>query len=227
MTNTLHRFGTAESFADDFIVIGIPAKGAKKKVDPMPALKRFLEIAVEYGPVNLGDAMAGGAIRPTRHKHALEHFQSRPTQPDFQAVIDGISKPTTYAAVFDNKAAAEAFVARLKDENLGLSINVSSSVDNGKGCATGAGLARHSVGYSLGFEQIPDNVPNRQVMMLSTMCGHGMIAHSFAKKMIDWVKEERCSPDEAVAYLSRFCSCGIFNPSRAKRILEDARTKTF
>ena len=63
--------------------------------------------------------------------------------------------------------------------------------------------------------------------MLSTMCGHGMIAQAFARKMIDWVKEERCSPDEAVAALGRFCSCGIFNPSRAKRIIEDARTKTF
>jgi hypothetical protein len=26
--------------------------------------------------------------------------------------------------------------------------------------------------------------------------------------------------------LTRFCSCGVFNPARAKRILEDARTKT-
>ena len=28
-------------------------------------------------------------------------------------------------------------------------------------------------------------------MMLSTMCGHGMVSHSLAKKMIDWVKEGR------------------------------------
>ena len=63
-------------------------------------------------------------------------------------------------------------------------------------------------------------------MMLSTMCGHGMIAHSMAKKMIDWVKEGRRTPDEAVTYLARFCSCGVFNPSRAKRILEEARVGT-
>jgi hypothetical protein len=227
MTNTLHRFGTAESFFDDYIVIAIPAKGVKGRGDPMPALKRFLEIALEYGPVNLGDAMSGGAVRPTRHKHALQHFVARPTKPDFQAVIDGITKPTTYAAVFDDKESAEAFVARIKEEKLGLSINVSSSLENGQGCCAKAGVPRHSIGYSLGFEGIPDNVPNRHVMMLSTMCGHGMIAQSFAKKMIDWVKEGRCTPDEAVAYLGRFCSCGIFNPSRAKRIIDDARIKAF
>lgn len=227
MTNTLHRFGTAESFADDYVIIAIPAKGAKGQGDPMPALKRFLEIALEYGPVNLGDAMNGGAIRPTRHKHALQHFFSRSHKPDFQAVIDGITKPTTYAAVFDDKEKAEAFTKRIRDEDFGLSINISSSLDNALGCAARAELARHSVGYSLGFEGIPDNAPNRHVLMLSTMCGHGMIAQAFAKKMIDWVKEDRATPDEAVAALGRFCSCGIFNPSRAKRIIEDARTKTF
>ena len=62
--------------------------------------------------------------------------------------------------------------------------------------------------------------------MLSTMCGHGMISHSLSKKMIDWVKEGRRTPEQAVSYLARFCSCGVFNPSRAKRILQDALTKT-
>jgi hypothetical protein len=49
-----------------------------------------------------------------------------------------------------------------------------------------------------------------------------MISHQLARKMIDWVKEGRRTPEEAVTYLSRFCSCGIFNISRGKRILMDA-----
>ena len=68
----------------------------------------------------------------------------------------------------------------------------------------------------------PENAP---VLMLSTMCGHGMISHSLAKKMIDFVKENRRTPEQCAATLTRFCSCGVFNPSRATRILEDARTK--
>jgi hypothetical protein len=39
------------------------------------------------------------------------------------------------------------------------------------------------------------------------------------------VKEGRRTPEQAVTYMARFCSCGVYNPSRAKRILEDARTK--
>jgi hypothetical protein len=226
MTNTLHRFGPAESFVDDYIIIAIPAKG-KGGADPLPALRRFLEIALEYNPVNIGDAMNGGAMRPTRNKWAIQHFFSRSSKPDFQAVIDNMTKPTTFATVFDNREQAEAFTARLKQEDLGLSINISSSLDNGLGCCQKAGIERHSIGYSLGFEGMPENIPNRHVVMLSTMCGHGMISHAFAKKMIDWVKEDRATPDDAIAALSRFCSCGIFNPSRARRIIEEARTKTF
>jgi len=53
-----------------------------------------------------------------------------------------------------------------------------------------------------------------------------MVANSLAKKMIDWVKEGRRTPEQAATYMQRFCSCGVFNPSRAKRILEDARVST-
>jgi hypothetical protein len=227
MTNTLHRFGNAASFVDDFVIIAIPAKGIKNGVDVLPALKKFLEIAMEYNPVNLGDAMNGGAVRPTRHKYAIQHFFGRSDKPDFQQVIDNITKPTTFAAIFDKRENAEAFTARIAKENLGLSINISSSLDNAINCAKAAGIHRHSVGYSLGFEGMPDNIPNRHVVQLSTMCGHGMVSQALAKKMIDWVKEDRATPEQAIAAMARFCSCGIFNPSRARRILEEARVKTF
>ena len=227
MTNTLHRFGTADSFVDDFVIIAIPTKGKKATWDPLPGLKKVLQIALEYHPVNIGDALNGGGYRPTRHKWAIEHFNHRKPKPDFQTVIDGITKPTTFAAIFDNADNAKAFVKRIKEEDLGLSINISSSLQNALDCADYAGIKRHSVGYSLGFEGMKDNIPNRHVMMLSTMCGHGMISQAFAKKMVDWVKEDRATPDEAVAAMGRFCSCGIFNPTRAKRIMAEARLKTF
>jgi hypothetical protein len=147
-------------------------------------------------------------------------------KPDFMAVINGLDVTTTCAAVFDDRVAAEDFVKRIKEESLGLSVNVSTSIDGAEQCCHHACLARHSVGYSLGFEGKTEKLPNSQVLMLSTMCGHGMVSHSLSKKMIDWVKEGRRTPEQAVSYLARFCSCGVFNPSRAKRILEDARTKT-
>lgn len=220
MTNTLHRFGDAASFRDDYVIFAMACKGGND-ADALPKLRRFLEIAAEYKPVNLGDARHGGALRPSKSMNPLSHWK-RDMTPDFPAVIAGLDKPTTCAAVFDDKVKAEDFVERIKKEDLGLSINISTSIDGAEQCCHHAGIPRHSVGYSLGFEGKTEHLPSSQVMMLSTMCGHGMVSHSMAKKMIDWVKEGRRTPAEAVTYMARFCSCGVFNPSRAKRILEDA-----
>jgi hypothetical protein len=180
---------------------------------------------MEYKPVNLGDARHGGALRSSKSLGPLAHWK-RDMKPDFQAVIKGLTVPTTCAAVFDNAHAAEQFVKRIKEENLGMSVNVSTSIEGAERCCNYACIDRHSVGYSLGFEGKTEKIPDSQVTTLSTMCGHGMISHSLAKKMIDFVKENRRTPEQAATYLSRFCSCGIFNPSRAKRILEDARTNS-
>ena len=224
MTNTLHRFGDAASFHDDFVVFAIASRG-KNDQDAVPKLKRFLELALPFKPVNLGDARHGGALRPSKSMTPASHWK-RDIEPDFNAVIAGLNTMTTAAAVFDNRVAAEDFVKRVKEEDLGLSVNISTSIDGAEQCCFAAGIPRHSVGYSLGFEGRTERLPNSQVLMLSTMCGHGMVSGSLAKKMVDWVKEGRRTPEEAVTYMARFCSCGVFNPSRARRILEDARTKT-
>jgi hypothetical protein len=50
-----------------------------------------------------------------------------------------------------------------------------------------------------------------------------MVSHNFAKKMLDWVKEGRRDPQQASTYLAKFCTCGIYNTTRAVQILEEAR----
>ena len=222
MTNTLHRFGPAESFQDDYVVFAICSRGMNDQ-GAVEKLQKFLRMAIPFKPVNLGDARHGGCLRPSKAMNPMAHW-NRDMTPDFEAVVNGLDVPTTAAAVFDSRVAAEDFVKAVKEADLGLSINISTSVDGAEQCCFAAGIPRHSIGYSLGFEGKTEKLPASQVLSLSTMCGHGMVSHSLAKKMIDWVKEGRRTPEEAVTYMARFCSCGVFNPSRAKRILEDART---
>jgi hypothetical protein len=223
MTNTLHRYGSAESFQDDFIVFASPANG-KNEIGSIPKLKQFLELALPFKPVNIGDPVHGGALRPERGLNTSANW-SRKQTPDLRAVIDGIDEPASVVAIFDNLKAAEEFLAVVVEADLGLSVNISASIEGAKRCCMFAGIPRHSVGYSLGFEGKTEKLPNTQTLTLSTMCGHGMISASLAKKMIDWVKEGRRTPEQAVTYMARFCSCGVFNPHRAKHILEDARKK--
>lgn len=224
MTNTLHRYGTADSFYDDYIVFATPSNG-KNDLGCVPKLKKFLEMALLFKPVNVGDPVHGGALRPSRQMHTSANWK-RDFTPDFRTVIDGINEPASVAAVFDNQTAAQQFLRAVVEADLGLSVNMSTSIEGAVECCKSAGISRHSVGYSLGFEGRTEKLPDTQVLTLSTMCGHGMIASNLAKKMIDWVKEGRRTPDEAVTYLARFCSCGIFNPARARRVLEEVRKKT-
>jgi hypothetical protein len=223
MTNTLHRYGDSESFYDDYLIFASPSSGRNDK-DSVPKLKAFLEMALPFNPVNIGDPVHGGALRPARDLTTIANW-SRDMKPDFRAVIDGIDEPASVVAIFDNQDSASQFLKKVVEADLGLSVNISNSVEGAEQCCHFAGIPRHSVGYSLGFEGAIEKLPNTQLLKLTTMCGHGMISASLAKKMIDWVKEGRRTSDEAVTYMTRFCSCGVFNPLRAKRILEDARKK--
>jgi hypothetical protein len=217
MTNTLHRYGSADSFADDFIVFAIPARGVND-TNAVEKERRFLEIARKHNPVNMGDASHGAIFRPTKDLNPSVHWR-RNDEREFDSVLNGISSPTTVSAVFDNADAVVAFIKELKEADLGLSINISGSLDKAQECARRAGLERHSVEYSLGFFGQTDRMADRQTLELATMCGHGMVSFSFVRKLVEWVKQGRRSPEQASVAMARFCSCGIFNTTRACRLL--------
>jgi hypothetical protein len=221
MTNTLHRYGDSESFSDYYIVFATPSTD-RNDVDSVPKLKKFLEMALPFKPVSVGDPIHGGTLRPARGLSTASNWK-RDMTPDFRAVIDGIDAPASVVAIFDNQLAAEQFLKVAAEADLGLSVNMSASIEGARECCNFAGITRHSVGYSLGFEGATEKLPDAQLLKLTTMCGHGMVSTSMAKKMVDWVKEGRRTPAQAVTYMARFCSCGVFNPARARRILEDAR----
>ena len=221
MTNTLHRYGSEQSFSDDIIVFAIPARGFND-TGAVEKQRRFLEIARKHNPVNIGDASHGAAFRPSKDLNPSIHWR-RDDARDFDAVVNCVSCPTTVSAVFAHPDDAVAFIRELNDADLGLSVNISASLAQAQECARRAGLERHSVEYSLGFFGQTDRMADRQTLELATMCGHGMLSFNFVRKLVEWVKQGRRSPEQASATLARFCSCGVFNPVRACRLLEEAR----
>jgi hypothetical protein len=231
MTNTLHRYSAhyapdraAEGDApvtDDWIVFAMATKGLNDD-DLVAKCRRFLELALEHEPVNIGDATHGGWLRPQRDLTPASHW-SREHRPDPAAVLRGVDGPTTVAAVFDTFEKMRGFVEALAKADLGVSINIASPMNGAHRCCKETGLVRHSVEYSIGFRGRLDALPDASTLELSTMCGHGMVSAAFARKMLDWVKENRRTPAEAAAYMARFCSCGVFNTCRAERLLEESR----
>ncbi|HWU38529.1 MAG TPA: hypothetical protein VN203_12850 [Candidatus Acidoferrum sp.] len=221
MTNTLHRFGAPETLQNDYIIFAMAARGINDK-DAPPKLQEFLRLALKHHPINIGNAVKGGIYRASQNLTPLAHWR-RADSVAPEKVVESIDTCTTVAAVFDDPKKLEAFLKDLRQADLGISINISALTEEARTCCQRAGITRHSVEYSLGFHGDLNHLPDRHVLELSTMCGHGMVSHNFAKKMIDLVKEGRRDPQQAAACLARFCTCGIFNPVRAEGLLEEAR----
>ena len=219
MTHSLHRFGTRDDLRDDFIVFAMPARGLND-ADAVERQREFLERSLKHGPVNLGDGKKGGWYHPERGISPRVHWR-RDTAADPEAVIRGVSEASLVTAVFDSREAAEAFIKELVAADLGLSVNMSSVAEAADLCCQACGVARHSVEYSLGFSGRLDRLPDDATLRLSTMCGHGMISHGLARKMMDRVRSGRTSPEEAARLLARFCVCSVFNPARAARVLAE------
>jgi hypothetical protein len=217
MTNTLHRYGSAESLEDDYIVFAMPARGFNQ-AHAVEAQRRFLEMARKHKPVNAGDASHGAVFQPSANLNPSVHWRRGDTA-DYDRLLTSVSSPTTVAAVFDSPERVIAFIRDLKQADLGLSINISARLDKARECAEQAGITRHSVEYSLGFFGQTDRLADRRTLELSTMCGHGMLSFSLVRKLLEWVKQGRRTPEQAATTMARFCSCGVFNPSRACRLL--------
>ncbi len=223
MTNTLHRYGSRESLQDDYVVFAIPSVGINDK-GAQEKLRTFLRTAIKYHPVNMGEGAKGSLFRPSKSLTLFNTYlgKRRHTVP-LEQVADGVNDPGTVAAVFNNRQAMEKFVEEVRKLDLGISVNVSALVEETRQSCHNLGFCPHSVEYSLGFRGKTEKLATGRVLELTTMCGHSMVSPHLAQKMIDHVKEGRQTPERASTFMAKFCTCGVFNVSRAKRLLEAAK----
>jgi len=202
MTHSLHRRGERESLENDFVVLGCPATGVNKK-GSAPKTRKFLSICYENGPVNLGD-MKTGNIYNTTMDDILNH------------VTDG----TIVQCTFDNRERVVALLKQLKDDKPGISVIVSGLTDVVQQCMDEAGLGRvHSLEYSMGTWGKTEKLPDYEVLELTTMCGHAMISANLVDKLVRDIKRGRKTVEEAVPEMTKCCTCGNFNLTRAAQLL--------
>ncbi|MDI6726999.1 MAG: hypothetical protein QMD32_08520 [Smithellaceae bacterium] len=204
MTNTLHRQGKPESLTNDFVIFAHTAKGINRE-GSRGKLQEFMRICLSHKPVNIGDGTQGNVHQPDIHMAELIARQK-----------DGAGA----SAVFTDLDTLQRVVKELIVADLGLSINISGLLDQVQACCRGAGLERHSAEHSLGFWGAKDRLPEREVLELNTLCGHGMVSFNLIRKMIEYVKLRRLTPAKAAEIMARCCECGVFNPDRAELLLE-------
>lgn len=204
MTNTLHRQGAVEDLKEDYVVFVTMARGINRE-GSAPKIHEFLRICQKHNPVNIGSSKLGTVLQD---------------DVDFQDLVTNLKDGSTSAAVFTDLDTLQKVLAELIEADLGISINVSGLLDGVQECCHGNGIERHSVEHSLGFWGSRDRLPEREVLEINTLCGHGMVSFSLIHKMMEHVKMRRLTPKEAAEIMGRCCECAVFNTTRAEHLLE-------
>jgi hypothetical protein len=204
MTNTLHRRGTSEELKGDYVIFTTTARGINRE-GSAAKIREFLRICKKYDPINAGSSKKGNVLQEGI---------------DIDALIAELGDGATSAAVFTDLDTLKKVIAELIEADLGISINVSGLLDGVQECCRAGGTERHSVEQSLGFWGASDRLPERDILEMNTLCGHGLVSFNFIHKMIEQVKMRRLTPTEAAKIMGKCCECGVFNTVRAEQLLE-------
>ena len=204
MTNTLHRQGAVEGLKEDYVIFVTMARGINRE-GSAPKIHEFLRICQKHNPVNIGSSKLGTVLQD---------------DVDFHDLVTDLKDGSTSAAVFTDLDTLQKVLAELIEADLGISINVSGLLDGVQECCHGNGIERHSVEHSLGFWGSQDLLPEREILEINTLCGHGMVSFSLIRKMIEHVKMRKLTPKEAAKIMGKCCECAVFNTTRAEHLLE-------
>jgi hypothetical protein len=204
MTNTLHRQGTAEELEEDYVIFATTARGITRE-GSAPKIQEFLRICLKHDPINIGSSRQGSILQDDVDIHEL---------------IANLEDGAGAGAVFTDLDTLQKVIAELIEADLGISINVSGLLWRVQQCCRGNGIERHSVEHSLGFWGSRDRLPEREILALNTLCGHGMVSFNLIHKMIEYVKLRRLTPREAAKIMGKCCECAVFNTVRAEHLLE-------
>jgi hypothetical protein len=204
MTNTLHRQGAAEDLKEDYVIFVTMARDINRE-GSAPKIHEFLRICQKHNPINIGSSKMGTVLQD---------------DVSYQDLVTGLKDGSTSAAVFTDLDTLKKVLGELIEADLGISINVSGLLEGVQECCHGNGIERHSVEQSLGFWGARDRLPEREVLEINTLCGHGLVSFNLIRKMMEQVRMRRLTPREAAEIMGRCCECGVFNTTRAERLLE-------
>jgi len=208
MTHTLHRIGTEQNLADDYTFVMLPAKGINDDVEADPKLRQLLHIALRHNPNNIGsDSKDEGGW----YTHSAEQ------------ILKGCHAEAH--AVFSNPKDVVDFLKEVKKANLGMSIVLSGLLGDVNVICKQVGLTRHTVNFSLGYRGNTKKLPPREILEITTMCGHHMISPNLVKTIVQDIKREVKTAADGARQLAKPCYCGCFNVVRAEKLLAEMASK--
>lgn len=204
MTHSLHRRGSKESLKNDYVFLATPAIGINEK-GCKNALIKILDIVYNAGVANIGSYEKGTILDGV----------------SVEEIKENLSDTSRVRCCFDDIKKLKEVLAKLKEENLGISITISGLIEEINKICKELDITPHTINFSAGVHGNISLLPEEKILEITTMCGHGMVSPTLVKKMAINVRKGKCSLEEAAKNLASPCVCGIFNPTRAKKILKD------
>ena len=207
MTHSLHRKGIRENLSNDFTLYCKSSRGIND--EGSAAKKRqFLEIALKNNAIN-------NAV--SSHGNMIVH--------DRNALFDEVSDKRDIMVCCANKEDVVNILREVIEADIGLSIMVQGVLEEVVDCLRRVGLQPHTVHHSLGIWGRTEKLPKDEVLEITTMCGHGIIASTLVTECISEVASGESTAQEASLRIARPCVCGIFNTDRAKALLDRVAEK--
>ncbi len=208
MTHSLHRRGTRDDLARDFVFTTTAAKGINVP-GTGERMKEFYQIILRHNPTFVGDGAKGNQLTL-----------------GIKAMLEDSDDRTTGHAVFRDAETVAAVIKELLEAGFDRSVVVSGLFDQVAECCEKAGLGvPHTLEYSLGTWGRTEKLAAVEDLEVMTMCGHGQIPASLVHHMAEQVKAGRLTAEEAGMRLGRQCPCGIFNVGRAAELLSAMAAK--
>ncbi len=215
MTHTLHRIGERGSLEKDYVLYALASnvemlKGNKPTYEnTKDLLTKFMDICFRHRPVN------AGCIYPSSSPYSKTIAKGNTWEEMRQEMLDY----TETMAVFDDRENLRKVIDELRQSDLGLSIVLSGVFDEVYEACEEIGLTPHTVNIALGIMGKKELLPERKILEIVTMCGHGLVSQYLAEDLVRKIKANKISVEEAAKRLGANCICGAFNTARAAEIL--------
>jgi hypothetical protein len=207
MTHTLHRTGDIENLREDYIMLIMPSKnvnieGSREKIN------------------QIWDLLS-------KYKKDLVNFGNGKEESTHQTDPAGLKDTETRIihVVFKEGEVLKSCLQEIKERNFGLSVVISGIYEEVNKLCEEIGLSPHTVGYSLGFHGNRERLPDKNVLEITTMCGHALVSKNLVSHMVRELESGRVTYEEAAQGLSKGCICGIFNTFKAEKVLRTLVSK--
>ena len=185
MTHTLYRRGTYETLKDDFVMLGMCATGFTHE-GSAAVKKELYEILIKYPHVNSGEVKTGSEFNA-----------------EMEDILAGFEDTSVIHIVFTDKDVVIQVLEEIKKKDLGVSMILTGVFDDTVSCCKKSGLTPHTVHHSAGIMGKTEKLPDENVLGVTTMCGHGLVASNLVLSMVKKVRRNKLSLEEAAAKLTQ------------------------